>query len=282
MEIIRTVREMQQWSDARHAEGKRIGFVPTMGYLHAGHRSLVRVAREKSEVVVASIFVNPLQFGPNEDLDRYPRDFPRDEASLAAEQTDAIYYPDKSEMYPPDYATYVAVEHLTERLCGASRPGHFLGVTTVVAKLFNAVKPDVAVFGAKDAQQAYVIKRMARDLDFDIEIIVAPTVRERDGLALSSRNKYLTPEQRAEAPVLHLALEHGTRMIAQGERDAQKIVSAMTHLVQGTSGQIDYVSIVDTASLHEVSEIKGEVLLALAVFFGNTRLIDNALVRVSG
>jgi pantoate--beta-alanine ligase len=279
MEIIRTVRAMQQWADAHRRQGKRNGFVPTMGYLHEGHLSLVRIAREKTDVVVASIFVNPMQFGPGEDLDRYPRDFPRDEKLLATEKTDAIYYPGVNEMYLGDFSTWVGVEKLTRNLCGANRPGHFLGVTTVVAKLFNAVKPHVAVFGAKDAQQAYVIRRMARDLDFDIDVVVAPTVREPDGLAMSSRNAYLSQEERTEALVLHRALQLGSQMAAQGERDARRVTAAMSQLIQGTSGRIDYISIVDTMTLSEVSEIKGEVLIALAVFFGRTRLIDNVVIQ---
>jgi pantoate--beta-alanine ligase len=279
MLVIGTVREMQRWSDAQRAQGKRIGFVPTMGYLHEGHLSLVRVAHSRSDVVVTSIFVNPMQFGPGEDLERYPRDFARDEALLAGEKTDIIFYPNANEMYPPDFSTTVGVEKLSGTLCGASRPGHFLGVTTVVAKLFNAVKPHVAVLGAKDAQQAFVLKRMTRDLNFDIEIVVAPTVRESDGLAMSSRNKFLSPEERSEALVLYRSLQLGSQMIAQGERDPRKVVAAMSHLIQGTSGRIDYVSVVDTATLCEVSEIKGEILVALAVFFGKTRLIDNAVIE---
>jgi pantoate--beta-alanine ligase len=279
MKIIRTIGEMHAWADEVRAAGKRIGFVPTMGYLHEGHLSLVRVARARSDLIVVSIFVNPIQFGPKEDLARYPRDFARDSALLEREHTDVIFYPDEKEMYPGNYSTYIDVEGLTETLCGERRPGHFRGVATVVAKLFNAVKPFVAVFGAKDAQQAFVIKRMARDLDFDIEIVVAPTVREPDGLAMSSRNTYLSPDERAEAPVLHTSLQQAEQMIARGERDANKVTAAMKELIGKTRGRVDYVSIVDTETLHEVKEINGKVLIALAVFFGPTRLIDNAIVN---
>jgi pantoate--beta-alanine ligase len=282
MTIIRRVKEMQAWADAARRGGQRIGFVPTMGFLHEGHLSLVREAHRRADLVVVSIFVNPLQFGPQEDFSVYPRDFARDETLLAQERTDVIFCPDTAELYPPDFASCVNVERLTDVLCGQSRPDLFQGVTTVVAKLFNAVKPHAAVFGAKDAQQALVIRRMTRDLDFDVEIVVSPTVRDPDGLALSSRNKNLLPEHRAQAPVLFHALQQAAEMVGQGERNPEKVMNEIRHALQETAGRIDYIAIVDNDQLREVQEIKGEVLIALAVFFGKVRLIDNVVVRVDG
>ncbi|NPV13740.1 pantoate--beta-alanine ligase [candidate division WOR-3 bacterium] len=280
MKIVRTVKGMQRLAEQLRAKG-RLGFVPTMGALHQGHLELVRVAQQRCDWVVVSIFVNPMQFGPKEDYRRYPRDFARDRKMLQEMGVDVIFYPDVREMYPDNYSTYVDVEGLTQYLCGRSRPGHFRGVTTVVAKLFNIVKPHLAVFGQKDAQQAYVIKRMVRDLNFDIEIVVAPTVREPDGLALSSRNSYLTPEERQQAVVLYQALHHAERMIKDGERDVRKVKQAMRRLIKTASlGRIDYVEIVDTNCLKPVQVIKGEVLIAVAVYFGKARLIDNLIVRV--
>ena len=259
----------------------RIGFVPTMGYLHEGHLGLVRAARRQADFVVVSIFVNPIQFGPKEDYRRYPRDFSRDRRLLESAGADFIFYPDVRGMYPEGFATFVEVERLGEGLCGKSRPGHFRGVTTVVTKLFNIVLPDVAVFGAKDAQQAFVIRRMTRDLDFRTRIVILPTARERDGLAMSSRNVYLTPEQRAEAPVLHRSLVLARHMIEQGERKAAEVKFAMRRLIRRESGgRIDYVEMVDTDELRPVRIIKGETLVALAVFFGKTRLIDNTVIDV--
>jgi pantoate--beta-alanine ligase len=273
---------MQTWSDAARQHGRRVGFVPTMGFLHEGHLSLVREARRRTDLVVVSIFVNPLQFGPKEDFSVYPRDFARDEALLARELADVIYYPDTAEMYPPEFATKVNVERLTDVLCGKSRPGHFQGVTTVVAKLFNAVKPHVAVFGAKDAQQVLVIRRMARDLDFDLEIVVSPTVREPDGLAMSSRNKNLLPEHRAQAPVLFRALERAAGLVRLGERNSETLRTAIRRAIQETAGRIDYIGVVDAGRLEEVREIRGEVVIALAVYFGRVRLIDNVIVNAGG
>jgi len=271
---------MQELADKLRSAGKSIGFVPTMGYLHPGHLSLVRIAKQQTDFVVVSIFVNPLQFGPAEDFDRYPRDFKRDEQLLEKEGANAIFYPELTEMYPSGFSTSVAVEKLTEQLCGKSRPGHFTGVTTVVAKLFNIVKPDKAIFGQKDAQQAFVIKRMVRDLNFDIEIVIAPTMREPDGLAMSSRNSYLSPEERKESAVLYQALQLAENLIRQGEKEAGTIIKEMEILIRSKpSARIDYVSIVDTENLQPVKKIEGEVLIALAVRFGKTRLIDNILLR---
>jgi len=280
MKVVRSVAAMQRIARELKRRG-RIGFVPTMGFLHEGHLQLVRVARRQSDFVVVSIFVNPIQFGPKEDYRRYPRDFNRDRRLLKSAGADFIFCPGVKDVYPEGFATLVHVERLGEGLCGKSRPGHFRGVTTVVAKLFNIVLPDVAVFGAKDAQQAFVIRRMTRDLGFQTRIVILPTAREKDGLAMSSRNVYLTPEQRAEAPVLHRSLVLAKRLIRQGERQAAKVKAAMGRLIQRESdGRIDYVEMVDTDELRPVRTIKGETLIALAVFYGKTRLIDNTIVRV--
>ncbi|MCL6466148.1 MAG: pantoate--beta-alanine ligase [candidate division WOR-3 bacterium] len=280
MKVVRTIREMQRLATQMRARGK-LGFVPTMGALHQGHLELVRVAQQRCDGVVVSIFVNPMQFGPKEDYQRYPRDFARDRKLLREIGVDVIFYPDVHEMYPENYSTYVEVEGLTQHLCGKSRPGHFRGVATVVAKLFNIVKPHIAVFGQKDAQQAFVIKRMVRDLNFDIEIVVVPTVREPDGLAMSSRNSYLTPDERQQAVVLYKALRHAEQLIKDGERDARKVKRAMRRIIQNSSsGRIDYIEIVDTDYLKPIQLIKNEILIALAVYFGKARLIDNLIVRV--
>jgi|UniRef100_A0A7C3UUP5 pantoate--beta-alanine ligase len=280
MRVVRKIRTMQSLAKEAKRKGKVIGFVPTMGYLHEGHLSLVRIARKRSDLCVVSIFVNPLQFGPKEDFKEYPRDIKRDKKLLAKEKVDILFYPDEKEMYPDNYATYIKVERLTEGLCGRSRPGHFQGVTTVVGKLFNIVMPDISVFGQKDAQQAFVIKRMVRDLNLPVKIIVAPTVREKDGLAMSSRNIYLTPKEREEAVVLYRSLMMAKEMIEKGERNPNLIIGKMREMIEETSGKIDYISIVDTKELREVDLIKGEVLIALAVYFGKARLIDNIILRV--
>jgi len=263
-------------------DGKIIGFVPTMGYLHEGHLSLLRIARQKSDVTVMSIFVNPTQFGPNEDFDRYPRDFARDEKLAEANGCDIVFYPSIEEMYPQPYLTYVNVEKITTGLCGASRPGFFRGVTTVVTKLFNIVKPHLAVFGQKDAQQAIVVRQMVRDLNFDLEIVIAPIVREPDGLAMSSRNTYLSESERKEAVVLYKALMHAKKLIEAGERDAEFLKREMSKIINSApSARIDYVAIVDAYQLRELLKLEGEVLIALAVWIGNTRLIDNLIITVS-
>lgn len=281
MEVVRDPKELHKLSHRIRREGKKIGFVPTMGYLHQGHLSLIKRCKEKSDFVVVSIFVNPTQFGPDEDYNRYPRDFDRDKELLEKEGVDVIFYPDKKSMYPENYSTYVRVKGLTEVLCGRSRPGHFEGVTTVVTKLFNIVKPDVAVFGQKDAQQAFVIKRMVRDLNFDIEIDVAPIVREIDGLAMSSRNIYLSEEERREATILYESLKRAKELIERGERDARRIIKEMGRMIsEKPRARIDYISIVETENLREVEEIEGEVLIALAVWFGKARLIDNIIIKL--
>ena len=261
--------------------GRVVGFVPTMGFLHEGHLSLMRLVRKRCDVLVASIFVNPAQFGPGEDLKTYPRDFERDEALCGQAGVDLVFYPEPGNMYAADASVWVDEESLSGMLCGASRPGHFRGVCTVVAKLFNLVQPDLAVFGEKDAQQLRIIERMVRDLDFPVEIIRGPIVREADGLAMSSRNKRLSESQRGNALCLHRSLDRALALFGQGERDATVLRQAMVDLIEPVSGaEIDYIEVVDDDSLLPVDEIKNDVLIALAVKIGNTRLIDNAVLRL--
>ncbi len=284
MRVVRRIGEMQDLSEEFIRQGKTIGFVPTMGYLHEGHLSLFRIARKKSDILVVSIFVNPIQFGPNEDYQIYPRDPEGDLKKCEKEGVDVVFMPDVEEMYPPDFSTYVEVKHLDEELCGKYRPGHFRGVTTVVTKLFNAVRPHLAVFGLKDAQQYFIIRRMVRDLNMPIDIIPGPIVREPDGLAMSSRNVYLSPEERKQAPALYRALQLAKRMIEEGERDPRKVIDAVRRYIEEHAplGRIQYIQVVDTYNLKPVDEIKGEVMVALAVFFGKTRLIDNVIVSTDG
>lgn len=259
-----------------------IGLVPTMGFLHEGHLSLMRTARAENDFVVGSIFVNPLQFGAGEDYAEYPRNLDRDTALAGSAGCDIIFAPAVKEMYPPGYATFIQVERLTEGLCGASRPGHFTGVTTVVAKLFNLVRPDRAYFGQKDAQQAFVLVKMVADLNMNLDVVILPTVREPDGLAMSSRNKYLTAELRAEAVVLYRSLQEAAAQIAKGEREVQAVKENISRLIaQARHAQVDYIEIVDPGELKPVSTLlKGRYLIAIAVKFGKTRLIDNILVEV--
>ncbi len=279
--IIDDPSDMQRIAEEARRSGKRIGVVPTMGYLHEGHLSLIRAARQRTDTVVTTVFVNPVQFGPTEDFERYPRDLSRD-ASLAAEEgTDYVFAPDVKTIYPERYSTYVLVERLSGVLEGRSRPGHFRGVATVVAKLFNITRPHVAVFGQKDAQQVIIIRRMVQDLNFDVELLVMPTIRESDGLALSSRNSYLSPEQRGEAAVLYKSLQLGQRLVANGERSSARILAAMADLItKETTGIVDYISVADAGTLEEVAECgPGKALLiSLAVRFGSTRLIDNITI----
>jgi pantoate--beta-alanine ligase len=279
MKTIDNVPRMATFSRMVKKEGKTIGLVPTMGYLHEGHLSLARTAKKLNDVVVMSIFVNPIQFGPNEDLDSYPRDLQRDEDLASTAGVDVIFYPSAKEMYPEGFATYVNVEGLTEKLCGAKRPGHFKGVTTVVAKLFGIVKPDMAYFGQKDAQQAIVIKKMVEDLNMDVGIKVLPIAREKDGLAMSSRNKYLSEAERKDAVVLYRSLQVAESLIKAGEKNSKKIVQAMEAVIVAKSAaKIDYIAIVDPKDLRDVDTISGKALVALAVFVGKTRLIDNIVV----
>jgi len=257
-----------------------VGFVPTMGYLHEGHISLARRAREECQSVVASIFVNPTQFGPAEDLSKYPRDLKRDLSLLESAGVDLVWTPDNETMYPPGFSTWVEVEGLTKPLEGASRPGHFRGVTTVVTKLFNAVQPQRAYFGQKDAQQAAVIRKMTRDLNFPIEIVVCPTVREADGLAMSSRNSYLSPEERKAATILFRALTAAKSAYERGERDAEELRKIMKEtLASEPRAQMQYVSCADYDTLDELETVTGKSLLSMAVFLGKTRLIDNFVLE---
>jgi pantoate--beta-alanine ligase len=276
---------MQRICTELRRSGKIIGFVPTMGYLHKGHLSLIKIAKRKSDVVVVSIFVNPTQFGPKEDFAKYPRDFKRDRLLLESRlgRDDFVFAPRIKDMYPGRYLTYVNVEKITGKLEGAIRPGHFQGVTTVVAKLFNIVQPDVAIFGQKDAQQAVVLKKMIDDLNYGVKMIIAQTVRERDGLASSSRNVYLSEEERKQAKVLYQALRLAKGMIKKGERSPSKIVSKMNKLIDKQPlVEIDYIAITNAHTLELLSKLKGEVLISLAVRFGKTRLIDNIKMRVAG
>jgi pantoate--beta-alanine ligase len=257
-----------------------VGFVPTMGYLHEGHMSLVKRARAENRTVIASIYVNPTQFGPNEDLAKYPRNLERDLEMLDKEGADAVFFPEDKDMYPAGYDTWVTVENLTKPLEGNVRPTHFRGVTTIVTKLFNIVRPTNAYFGQKDAQQALVIKKMAIDLNMNLKVIVCPTVREADGLAMSSRNVYLSTEQRQTAPVLYKSLQLAKELFTNGEKNAEVILGQMTALIQKEPlGKIDYISISDTETLAPLKTIKKAALVSMAVKFGNTRLIDNVILE---
>jgi pantoate--beta-alanine ligase len=263
--------------------GKRLGLVPTMGALHAGHLSLVRAARASCDVVAVSIFVNPLQFGPKEDFSRYPRDLERDRELLNHERVDLVFVPSAEEMYDPGRSAYVTVEGLSERLCGRSRPGHFRGVTTVVAKLFHIVEPDVAFFGQKDAAQAAIIRQMVRDLNFDIQIVVAPIVREPDGLAMSSRNTYLPPDQRKQATVLYRALMRVQTLADRGERRSAELIRAGEEVIREEPGaKLEYLEAVNPDTLERVADVSGGALVAIAALVGSTRLIDNVLLTGSG
>lgn len=281
MKIVKTKAEVRQFVHQARQNEKTVGFVPTMGYLHQGHLSLMEMAGSENDLVIVSIFVNPTQFGPNEDLASYPRDLERDVKLAESIGVDLIFAPEVAEMYGESALTYVDITQLSDHLCGAKRPGHFQGVCTVVTKLFNIVQPDRAYFGQKDAQQALIIKKMVSDLDLLVEVKTHPIVREADGLALSSRNKYLSLEQREAARILNKSLNHVQKMIENGERDAQEIYQIMTGLIQSEPLiEIDYISIVSGLTLEPVVELSGLTLVALAVFVGNTRLIDNILMEV--
>ncbi len=282
MQVVDTVHAMQRMSDGLRANGKTVGLVPTMGFLHEGHLSLVAQSCEDNDTTVVSIFINPTQFGPSEDYEQYPRDFERDCSLLQSHAVDVVFNPGVDEMYPSGYATYVeATGVLTEGLCGASRPGHFRGVTTVVTKLLNIVKPHRVYFGRKDAQQLAVIRRMAADLNLDVEIIPMPIVRESDGLAMSSRNRYLSSEERKAALVLHRSLQYAEAQIAAGERDATKLRSEIEARIEAEPlARVDYVEIVHQQTLETLRSLHGPVMIALAVFIGRTRLIDNLQLTV--
>jgi pantoate--beta-alanine ligase len=270
---------MQAWSRNIRLSGKKIALVPTMGFLHEGHLSLVDIAHRNADAVIVSIFVNPTQFGPNEDFERYPRDPERDLELCRSRNVDAVFIPEVADMYEGELTTWVAEEKLSQGLCGKSRPGHFRGVTTVVAKLFNATLPDVAVFGQKDAQQAAVLKRMVRDLNFPIEIKIGPIVREEDGLAMSSRNKYLSQDERSRALSISQSLKKAKKSIENGNRDLSVIKEQIIKEIIAAGGSIDYVETVDFECLEPVENAEGTVLIAIAAYFGATRLIDNTVVQ---
>jgi pantoate--beta-alanine ligase len=279
LKVLRTPEEMHAASRVVRQQNKRIGLVPTMGALHEGHLSLVRAARSACDWLVVTIFVNPLQFGPNEDFERYPRPFERDCQLLEAEKVDAVFAPSREDMYPADATTFVEVAGLADRLDGRSRPGHFRGVATVVAKLFNIVQPDLAFFGQKDAAQVAVIRRMVRDLNFEVEARVCPIVREADGVAMSSRNAYLDPQQRKAAAVLYRALARVQTMADSGERDAKKLAAlGRSVMVEESAVRLDYFAVVNPDTLEPVDDISKGALVAAAAYVGATRLIDNVML----
>lgn len=292
MELIRTVDDMQAHADEVHAGGHTLGLVPTLGALHEGHLALVRRGLEEAEHVTVSVFVNPTQFGPDEDYDAYPRDLEGDREKLEALGVDALFVPSVQEMYPyvddealPGPLAWVEVDHLDEHLCGAHREGHFRGVTTIVTKLFHVCKPDVAVFGKKDAQQYVILQHLAEDLLIDVEVVGVPTVREADGLAQSSRNAYLDPEQRKQASVLYEAVTAARAVIEGGEQDAKAVVRAMdSALADAPDAEVEYAEVVDAHTLQPVEHLVAgqDILAAVAVYFGETRLIDNTFVQVPG
>lgn len=280
MRRIETVDEFRQ---VRRGLTGSLGLVPTMGYLHEGHLELVRRARAANDFVAVSIFVNPAQFGPREDFARYPRNLERDLALLAREQVDLVWTPPVEQVYPPGYSTYVVVEGLADRLEGASRPGHFRGVATVVCKLFTVIEPNQAYFGQKDAQQVLVLRRMARDLDLPVEIVVCPTIREPDGLAMSSRNIYLTPQQRAAAPAIYQGLQAAAARYTEGERGAENLRARVRDVIAATGQfELEYVSVADVETLAELEQITDRALVSLAARLGTTRLIDNIVLGPDG
>jgi len=279
MQVATTIAEIRAWVRKTRAAGRTVGFVPTMGALHVGHVSLIQAAVERCDYVVVSIFVNPTQFGPGEDFEKYPRPLAKDLSLCEQHGTDAVFAPSRTEMYPRDNLTWVTVEEVSEPLCGRFRPGHFRGVATVCAKLFNIVGADRAFFGQKDAQQVAVIQRMVADLNLPLEIVVCPTVREPDGLAMSSRNQYLSPQERKEAPVIYRALQRSAELIGKGEKNAARITDEMSEILRRVPAlRVEYVSIVDAESLADLQQVKGRVLVAIAGRLGSTRLIDNIVV----
>jgi pantoate--beta-alanine ligase len=280
MKVCNTIAGMRAQSRAARDHGKRLGLVPTMGALHEGHLSLVRAAKAQCDLVTVSIFVNPTQFGPNEDFSRYPRTFEHDCELLKKEGVDVVFAPSVEEMYPAGAVTYVTVEGLSDKLCGRSRPGHFRGVTTVVAKLFHIAEPDVAFFGQKDAAQAAIIRRMVRNLDFAVRIVICPIVREPDGLAMSSRNAYLDPHQRKSALVLHRSLTEAQRLFERGQRNATQLIGAAKEvLAHEPAVKLDYFEIVDPDTLDPMAAVNQPALVAVAAFVGTTRLIDNVVLE---
>lgn len=279
MHIIRTVAAMQEWALLRRCEGKRVGLVPTMGFLHEGHLSLVETLKSHADLIVVSIFVNPIQFGPNEDFDRYPRDEERDLALLEKAGADVVFLPSVPDMYPAGFQTHVEVERLPQHLCGLHRPGHFRGVATVVLKLFHACIPHVAAFGSKDYQQLQVIRRMVQDLSLPIAIIEGPTVRESDGLALSSRNSFLSPDERQRATCLVQALRQAKAMVQAGETSATVVRHAMADILEKAGARVDYIALVNPFDLEELELIGDSAHAAIAAYMGRTRLIDNMRLK---
>lgn len=280
MQIIERVLEMQRWSESERRQGSRIALVPTMGALHEGHLSLVRDGKVRGDRVVVSLFVNPAQFAPQEDFASYPRDFERDRELLNDTGTDVLFHPAVEEIYPEGFETRIEFGELSKPLCGAVRPGHFSGVATVVATLFNIVRPHVAIFGCKDYQQLQIIRRLVRDLNFDIEVIGHPTVREGDGLAMSSRNAYLNPEERKAALCLYRSLRHAEEMVRRGERCGAAIVDAVRgEIAREPLARVEYATLCDSESLREVERVEEIALLALAVRIGKARLIDNIILK---
>lgn len=280
MQIVKTIKEVRAIVKEWRRSGLTVGLVPTMGYLHEGHQSLIAKSAQQNDRTVVSVFVNPIQFGPNEDLEAYPRDIEHDMEAVETAGGDLIFHPEPSEMYPPHFTSFVDTTETTELLCGACRPTHFRGVCTVVSKLFNIVQPDRAYFGQKDAQQLATIRRFVRDLDFDIEIVPCPIVREDDGLAKSSRNTYLSKEERQAALVLSRSLKAGRDVIEKGERSADNVIKVIRDVLEKEPlARVDYVEVVDFCNIQRTATITGEVLVAIAVYIGKTRLIDNFIWR---
>lgn len=280
MRVIDTIREMQSWSDAQRIDRQRIVLVPTMGFLHEGHLNLVREGGRNGSRLVVSIFVNPSQFGPGEDFAAYPRDLERDRQLLESASVDILFHPSVAEMYPENFSTYVDVERLSSVLCGIFRPGHFRGVATVVTKLFHIVRPHVAIFGAKDYQQLQIVRRLVRDLDFDMEIVSHPIMRERDGLAMSSRNAYLSPDERRAALSLSRSLEQAKAMVRGGETQRRPIVDKVRSVIEREPlARVEYVSLCDPFTLEEIEQFTDTAVLALAVRIGKARLIDNTALK---
>ncbi len=279
MQIVSTIEEVRKQVKQWRKEGLSVGLVPTMGYLHEGHKSLIDKAVEQNDKVVVSVFVNPIQFGPTEDLATYPRDLERDAALCEKAGAALIFHPEPKEMYFDDFCTYVDMDHLTKGLCGKTRPTHFRGVCTVVSKLFHIVQPDRAYFGQKDAQQLAVIRRMVRDLNFDLEIVGCPIIREEDGLAKSSRNTYLSAEERQAATILHKALTKGEELVKAGEKEPEKVIAVIRETIESEPlAKIDYVEMVNFDNMETLEQVEGSILTAVAVYIGKTRLIDNFIV----
>ena len=281
MQSIKSIKGMRKFIQTAKAKNKTIGFVPTMGALHEGHLSLARRSKKENDITVASVFINTKQFGPKEDFARYPREEKKDKLLVQREKVDVIFYPSAEEVYPHGYVTYVEVEEITQRLCGRFRPGHFRGVTTVVTKLLNIVKPNILYLGQKDTQQAIVLSKMVEDLNIPVKVQICPTVREKDGLAMSSRNVYLTAQQRQEAPVLFESLKNAQKKMIDGGRNVHSIAREVKSAIEkNSSAVVEYVECVNAATLRPLTKIQGNVLLALAVRFGKTRLIDNLMFKI--